>query len=193
MKTIWKYPLPLTHLVGQAGQAVVEIDAPAGARVLGAAEQRGQVCVWALVDTVMPVTRRTFEVYGTGHPVADHSPDRALRPVGTVLQVGGDLVLHVFEAATPERLWLSDQICTGLQLTEHWQDVAEDFAQDRVNLPQEDLDRFGYALDDLSVGRVNRQFRQLMEFEVDRARARLSSDTPFHLRVTWLFAGIFVL
>ena len=90
----------------------------------------------------------------------------------------GHLVLHVFEAATPERMWLSDQICTGLQLTEHWQDVAEDYANGRIYLPQEDLDRFGYAPEDLGAGRVNQAFRRLMEFEVDRAHSLFDAGAP---------------
>ena len=35
----------------------------------------------------------------------------------------GELVLHVFGVATPERIRQSDAVCTGLQLVEHWQDV----------------------------------------------------------------------
>lgn len=81
----------------------------------------------------------------------------------------GHLVLYVFEAATPERFWLSDTICTALQLTEHWQDVAEDFEMDRVYLPQEDLDRFECSVDVIAQRRPTREFRQLMRFEVDRA------------------------
>ena len=45
----------------------------------------------------------------------------------------GRIVLYVFGAATPERLALSDRVCTALQLAEHWQDVAEDLA--RPDLP----------------------------------------------------------
>ena len=81
----------------------------------------------------------------------------------------GHLVLYVFEAATPERFWLSDMICTALQLTEHWQDVAEDYRMGRVYLPQEDLDRFGCALDAIAERRPTNEFRALMQFEVDRA------------------------
>jgi squalene synthase HpnC len=55
----------------------------------------------------------------------------------------GRLVLGALELATPERIALSDQVCTGLQLVEHWQDVAEDFGRDRIYLPQEDLIDFG--------------------------------------------------
>ena len=38
----------------------------------------------------------------------------------------GELVLGVFDAATPERVALSDRVCAGLQLVEHLQDIAED-------------------------------------------------------------------
>ena len=61
----------------------------------------------------------------------------------------GELVLHVFGAATPDRIALSDRVCTALQLAEHWQDVAEDHAAGRIYLPAEDLDRFGVAPADL--------------------------------------------
>ena len=81
----------------------------------------------------------------------------------------GHLVLYVFEAATPERFWLSDMICTALQLTEHWQDVAEDFQMDRVYLPLEDLDRFSCSLKAIAERQPTREFRELMQFEVDRA------------------------
>ena len=46
----------------------------------------------------------------------------------------GELVLGVFGMATPVRVALSNSICTALQLAEHCQDVAEDFAA-RPRLP----------------------------------------------------------
>ena len=51
----------------------------------------------------------------------------------------GELVLGVFGAATPDRIALSDQVCAGLQVAEHLQDVPEDLARGRVYLPQADL------------------------------------------------------
>jgi phytoene/squalene synthetase len=44
----------------------------------------------------------------------------------------GELVLHVFGAATAERIALSDKVCAALQVIEHLQDVAEDRARGRV-------------------------------------------------------------
>jgi squalene synthase HpnC len=85
----------------------------------------------------------------------------------------GRLVLHVFGRATPERVEASDAVCTGLQLAEHWQDVGEDYRRGRVYLPQEDLQRFGVAEEDLGGGRATPEFARLMAFEVDRARRLL--------------------
>lgn len=90
----------------------------------------------------------------------------------------GHLVLYVFEAATPHRMKLSDAVCTGLQLTEHWQDVREDLGRGRVYLPQEDLARFGCTVDDLGASRPAESFGRLMAFEVDRARRLLDKGVP---------------
>jgi 15-cis-phytoene synthase len=58
----------------------------------------------------------------------------------------------------------------GLQLTNIIRDVKADWDNDqRVYLPQEDLARFGYTLDDLSAHRYTEGFRGLMAFEAQRA------------------------
>ena len=90
----------------------------------------------------------------------------------------GRIVLHVFGAATPERMILSDRVCTALQLAEHWQDVAEDFRAGRIYLPAEDLERFGVAESDLAAATAAPQLRALMEFEVERARQLLDEGAP---------------
>jgi squalene synthase HpnC len=90
----------------------------------------------------------------------------------------GHLVLHVFGAATPERVRLSDAICSGLQLTEHCQDVAEDAARGRIYIPAADMRRFGCAEADLSGPPASGRLRSLIAFEVDRARELLDDGLP---------------
>ena len=90
----------------------------------------------------------------------------------------GRIVLHVFGAATPERMILSDRVCTALQLAEHWQDVAEDFRAGRIYLPAEDLERFGVTESDLAAATAAPQLRALMAFEVERARQLLDEGAP---------------
>lgn len=53
----------------------------------------------------------------------------------------GELVLASIGAATPERILLSDDVCTALQVVEHLQDVDEDAARGRVYIPVEDRER----------------------------------------------------
>ena len=95
----------------------------------------------------------------------------------------GELVLHVFGAATADRIGLSDNICSALQLVEHWQDIAEDFARGRVYLPGEDLERFGVRTAELAAQTPTPQFRRLVEFEVDRARRLLDEGAPLIRRL----------
>jgi squalene synthase HpnC len=90
----------------------------------------------------------------------------------------GRIVLHVFGVATPERMILSDRVCTALQLAEHWQDVAEDFQAGRIYLPAEDMERFGCAESDLAAPAAGPQLRALMAFEVERARQLLDEGAP---------------
>jgi squalene synthase HpnC len=90
----------------------------------------------------------------------------------------GRLVLQVFGVATPQRLVLSDRVCTALQLTEHWQDVAEDLERGRVYIPSEDLGRFGCSRADLAARPSPERVRRLLEFEVGRAREILQAGVP---------------
>jgi squalene synthase HpnC len=90
----------------------------------------------------------------------------------------GQIVLYIFGVATPRRIAFSDNICTALQLAEHWQDVAEDLANGRIYLPGEDLERFGATEADLAAPSAGTAVRQLMIFETDRASRLLDSGAP---------------
>ncbi len=106
----------------------------------------------------------------------------------------GHLVLGAFGAVSPENLRHSDSICSGLQLVEHWQDVAEDAAAGRVYLPQEDLARFGVSAAELRAGApASRSLRALMVFEAARSRRMLDEGAPLIAalsgRLRWALAG----
>jgi squalene synthase HpnC len=90
----------------------------------------------------------------------------------------GHMVLHAFDAATPERVELSDAICSALQVTEHLQDVREDLARGRVYLPQQDLERFGCGEADLVATPSPERVRALIAFEVERARDLFDRGAP---------------
>ncbi len=90
----------------------------------------------------------------------------------------GQIVLYIFGVATPERIALSDSICTALQLAEHWQDVAEDLGNGRIYLPGEDLERYGCTEADLAAPTAGPAVRELMTFETDRASRLLEAGAP---------------
>ena len=90
----------------------------------------------------------------------------------------GHLVLAVFEASTPERVAASDDVCSGLQVLEHLQDLAEDAARGRVYLPADDMERFGVTADDLQAPAASANLRGLVSYEASRARAMLDRGRP---------------
>lgn len=123
--------------------------------------------------------RKLIEANRQDQRVASYSTYEALLAYcGLSANTVGHLVLYVLDAATPDRIELSDAVCTGLQLTEHWQDVKEDLGRGRVYLPQEDLARFGCGVADLGASRPSEPFRRLMAFEIGRARELLDEGAP---------------
>src|SRR5262245_27573721 len=90
----------------------------------------------------------------------------------------GRLVLLLFGYRDEQRHLWSDQICTALQLANHWQDVAVDLGKDRIYLPAEDQTNFGISTEDLFSRRATDNFRKMMAFEVDRAETMFSRGKP---------------
>jgi squalene synthase HpnC len=90
----------------------------------------------------------------------------------------GRIVLSVFGCRTPSRDELSDAICSGLQIVEHLQDVAEDLQAGRVYLPAADMRTYGCTERDLAGAVARPQLRRLIAFEADRAGALISSGAP---------------
>ncbi len=90
----------------------------------------------------------------------------------------GRIVLSLCRQFSEENATLSDALCTGLQLTNFWQDVSRDFDIGRVYLPREDRARFGYSREDLAARITNEAFLDLMRFEVERSREFLRAGLP---------------
>ncbi len=90
----------------------------------------------------------------------------------------GHLYLALMGYSDPERRALSDATCTALQLANFWQDVRRDFALGRVYIPQEDMRAFGYTEDELRNGQCTPAFRELMAFQVSRARRLFAEGLP---------------
>jgi phytoene synthase len=108
----------------------------------------------------------------------------------------GRLILLLFGYQDERRHQWSDDICTALQLANHWQDVAIDLDKDRIYLPDQDLSRFALTADDLTRSRLGEGFSRLMKFEVERTREIFARGKPLctsvsgrlglELRAVWL-------
>jgi phytoene/squalene synthetase len=90
----------------------------------------------------------------------------------------GHLVLYLFGYGDGDRQARADDICTALQLTNFWQDLAVDLEKGRVYLPREDMERFGYGVDDLRRHAATPAFRDLMAFECKRTRELFHRGLP---------------
>jgi squalene synthase HpnC len=90
----------------------------------------------------------------------------------------GHLVLYVCGYRDAVRQELSDSTCTALQLANFWQDVSDDYAKGRIYLPLESLRRFGVSEDDIAAQRNTPAFREMLRFEVERARNWFRSGFP---------------
>jgi phytoene synthase len=89
----------------------------------------------------------------------------------------GRLSLGIYGAAHPERQGkLADDLGVALQLTNILRDVREDFLNNRIYLPKEDLDKFGIefapfgAPEPFPSETMQARFANLVEFEANRAR-----------------------
>ena len=108
--------------------------------------------------------------HATFEDLLDYSR-RSANPVGR-------LVLLLFGERDEAKALRSDAICTALQLTNFWQDVAVDLAKDRIYLPEEARLRHGVTEQGLREGRVDPPFRALMEEMTARTRARYAEGAP---------------
>ncbi|MDX8379005.1 MAG: squalene synthase HpnC [Gallionella sp.] len=90
----------------------------------------------------------------------------------------GNLLLHLYEEATPVNLAYSDAICTSLQLINFWQDVAKDWAIGRIYLPQDEMAQFGVSERQIAQEISDENWRKLMKFQVDRTRSLMLQGAP---------------
>ena len=101
---------------------------------------------------------------------------RSANPVGL-------LMLTLYRAADERNITESNAICSALQLINFLQDVAIDREKQRIYMPLDDLARFGVSAAQLDRADANQAFRDLMAFEVDRARALMLSGAPLARRL----------
>jgi squalene synthase HpnC len=96
----------------------------------------------------------------------------------------GHLVLYLCGYRDRERQQLSDYTCTALQLANFWQDVSADYEKGRIYLPLEDLRKYKVAESDIAGNKNTVAFREMMRFEVQRAREWFDRGFPLAGKVS---------
>jgi squalene synthase HpnC len=96
----------------------------------------------------------------------------------------GHLVLYLCGYRDRERQQLSDYTCTALQLANFWQDVSDDYVKGRIYLPLEDLRKYGVTESDVADKKNTGAFREMMRFEVQRAREWFERGFPLAGKVS---------
>lgn len=95
----------------------------------------------------------------------------------------GRVVLYVAGQATAQNIADSDAVCTGLQVIEHLQDLAEDYRAGRIYLPREDTAAFGVVESDLAAGNADEDLKALLRWEAGRAAVLLARGVPLTRRL----------
>lgn len=91
----------------------------------------------------------------------------------------GTMMLPILEPIDPSRAREpARQLGFAFQLTNFIRDVGEDLALGRVYLPLEDLRRFSVNRHDLQQGVITPAIRDLLQFEIERARAHYRAALP---------------
>jgi phytoene synthase len=88
-----------------------------------------------------------------------------------VASVVGLLAAEIFGYRERQTLKYAHDLGLAFQLTNIIRDVGEDARRGRVYLPQDELARFGVTEADLVAAHYGDNFRELMRFQVERARA----------------------
>jgi squalene synthase HpnC len=126
--------------------------------------------------------------YETWSDVFDYCR-RSANPVGR-------LVLRLCGYNNPDLDRYADAVCTALQLTNFWQDLAIDWGRGRLYLPAEEWRPAGASLADLDEGIITPAWQVALGRAAARTRALFEKGKPiaddvtgrlrYELRATWL-------
>lgn len=95
----------------------------------------------------------------------------------------GRLLLALYNETGAAELAQADCICSALQITNFLQDVAVDFGKGRIYLPGDELARYGVTAEQIAEARVDDAWRELMRFQILRARQMLRDGAPLGRRL----------
>ncbi|MCL4868524.1 MAG: squalene/phytoene synthase family protein [Anaerolineae bacterium] len=90
----------------------------------------------------------------------------------------GLMSMHIIGFSGPQAVPYAIKLGVALQMTNILRDVAEDFSNGRVYLPQDELAAFGLTEGDLRRGVVTDSWRAFMQFQIERTRQLYDEAWP---------------
>ena len=179
------------------GDSSIDTSSGAGAdEIFRALEHTIQTCrlPLSLFTDLLSAFRQDISTtrYDTWADLLDYCR-RSANPVGRlVLRIAG------YDDSTLDAQ--SDAVCTALQLTNFWQDLAIDWRKGRLYVPLQDRDRAGARDADLDGGRVSPAWQSALAAVTERTRSLFVAGRPvcdgvsgrlrWELRFTWLGASL---
>ncbi len=101
----------------------------------------------------------------------------------------GRILLYLNNSAKAANLQASDAICTGLQLINFYQDIAQDMDEnDRLYLPVDEMEEMNVSVEDLRQRINNSHTRSLLELQIQRARSIYTRGQPLCKNLSGRFA-----
>ena len=109
----------------------------------------------------------------------------------------GRIILELFGIREEKAIAYSDNVCTALQLINFYQDVSIDIKQNRIYIPEDELQKFSVTLDEIKKTNFSDNFRKLMKFQIERVDSmfregrNILSYLPFRLKIeiAWTILG----
>lgn len=92
----------------------------------------------------------------------------------------GHLMLALFGRDEPALRAQSDDICTGLQLINFWQDIVNDVSRGRVYLPDDEQREYGVNAEELCQAPWSENAQRLMRYQIERAASFVQRGAPLH-------------
>ncbi len=86
-----------------------------------------------------------------------------------VASVVGLISAEIFGYQDRQTLKYANDLGMAFQLTNIMRDVFDDYKNDRIYIPQDELKKFGVTENDIKTQNHNDAFRKLMQFQADRA------------------------
>lgn len=110
----------------------------------------------------------------------------------------GRILLYLNNTASDENLNYSDAICTGLQLINFYQDIAQDIDEnDRLYLPLDEMKQLSVSESDIKKHLNNDEIQELINNQLIRAQNLYETGMPlcdrlngrFALEISMIYAG----